>query len=95
MYHFEAIGKFELELQTENPQFGSKLAIFVPYDLDINLEICQMALMTFSATSNIVHDFVAIGKFKLEWQTGNSQLRSKLAFFCPVWPWICQMTFEK
>ena len=40
VYHFITIGEFKLELQSENTQFGSKLAIFVPCDL----EISQMTL---------------------------------------------------
>ena len=35
VHHFIAIGKFKLELQPGNAQFGSKLAFFVPCDLEI------------------------------------------------------------
>ena len=36
VHHFKAIGEFKLELQSRNPQFGSKSAIFfVPCDLEI------------------------------------------------------------
>ena len=34
-HHFIAIGQFKLELQSGNAKFGSKLAFFVPCDLDI------------------------------------------------------------
>ena len=36
--------------------------------------------------SSFVHHFIAIGAFKLELQSGNAQIGSKLAIFCPVWP---------
>ena len=35
MHHFITIGEFKLKLQSGNAQFGSKSAIFVPYDLEI------------------------------------------------------------
>ena len=35
MHHFKFIGEVNLELQSGNAQFGSKLAIFVPRDLEI------------------------------------------------------------
>ena len=34
VHHFKAIGAFKLELQSGNAHFGSKLAIFVPCDLE-------------------------------------------------------------
>ena len=39
------------------------------------------------AASSFVRYFKSIGEFKLELQSGNAQLGSKLAIFCPVWPW--------
>ena len=42
VHHFMVINEFELKLQSGNPQFGSKLVIFVLCDL----EIWQMALKT-------------------------------------------------
>ena len=39
------------------------------------------------ATSSFLHHFIAISEFKLELQIGNAQSRSKLAIFCPEWPW--------
>ena len=35
VHHFKSISEFKLELQSGNAQFGSKLAIFVPCDLEI------------------------------------------------------------
>ena len=41
----------------------------------------------FYTTWSFVHHSKAIGEFKLEWQSGNAQLGSKSAMFCPMWPW--------
>ena len=50
----------------------------------------------FYITSSFVHHFKAIGEFKLELQSGNLHLGSKLAgFFCPVWPWNLTHDLEK
>ena len=35
VHHFNAIGEFKLELQSGNAQFGSKSAIFFPFDLEV------------------------------------------------------------
>ena len=35
VHHFKSMGEFKLELQSGNAQFGSKLAIFFPCDLEI------------------------------------------------------------
>ena len=41
----------------------------------------------FYATSSFVQHFIAIGKFKLELQSGNAQSGSNLSIFSAVWPW--------
>ena len=41
----------------------------------------------FYPTSSFVHHFIAICEFKLVLQSRNAQVGSKLAMFCPVWPW--------
>ena len=94
MHHFIIICEFKLELQSGNTQFGCKLTIFEP----CNLEIWHMTLKTighlFNAASSFVHHFVAIGEFKLELQSGNAQFGSKsMIFFSRVtlkfdrWTW--------
>ena len=40
----------------------------------------------FYATSSFVHHFVAIGEFKLELQSGNTQSGSKSTIFLAMWP---------
>ena len=41
----------------------------------------------FNATWSLVHHFVAIGEFKLELQSGNTQSGSNSTIFRAVWPW--------
>ena len=83
MHHFVAIGKFKLELQTRNAQFGSKSAIFLSH---VTLKFEGWPWKTvghlFYATSSFVHHFIAICEFKLELQSGNGQI-----VFWPLWPW--------
>ena len=57
----------------EMPNSGKNRPFFVAYDL----EIWQMTLKNnkdpLLSTSSFVHNFVAIGEFKLELQSGNIQ----------------------
>ena len=48
----------------------------------------------FYATSSFVQHFVAIGEFKLEWQSGNAQFHSKSPIFVPCDLEILQMTLK-
>ena len=49
----------------------------------------------FYATSSFVQHFVAIGEFKLEWQSGNGQSGSNSTSFLAVWPWNLADHLEK
>ena len=49
----------------------------------------------FYATSSFVHHFVAIGDFKLELQSGNTQFGSNSTIFRAVWPWNLTDDLEK
>ena len=49
----------------------------------------------FYATWNWAHNFVAISQFKLELQSGNTQLRSKSAISGPMSPWNLTDDLEK
>ena len=49
----------------------------------------------FYDTFSFVHHFVAIGEFKLELQSGNTQFRSKSTIFLAVWPWNLMDDLEK
>ena len=95
MHHFIAIDEFKLELQSRNTQFGSKSLIFFSrVTLQFDLWPWKTMGHLFYATSSIVHHFIAIGEFKLELQSRNTQFGSKsLIFFSrvtlqfDVWPW--------
>ena len=47
----------------------------------------------FYATSSVVHNFVAIGEFKLWIQSGNAQSGSNSMIFLPLWPWPLTLIF--
>ena len=49
----------------------------------------------FCTTWSFVHYFKAIGEFKLELQSWNTQFGSKSPIFCPVWPWNLTDDLEK
>ena len=49
----------------------------------------------FNATSSFVHNFVAIGEFKLELESGNAQSGSNSTIFRAVWPWNLTHDLEK
>ena len=49
----------------------------------------------FYATSSFVHHFIAIGEFKPELQSENTQCWSKLTTFLVVWPWNLTDDLEK
>ena len=74
MHHFITICEFKLELQSGNAQFRSKLAIFV-YRMTLKFDEWPWKTIghLFYATSSFMHHFVAIGEFKLEWQSGNQR----------------------
>ena len=88
VHHFIAIGEFRLELQSGNAQFGSKLTFFLSC---VTLKFDGWPWKTighlFYAASSFVHHFVAIGEFKLELQSRNSQFGSNSTIFLAVWPW--------
>ena len=46
------------------------------------------------AASSFVHHFIAVGEFKLELQSGNTQFGSKSTFFYPCDLQICRMTLK-
>ena len=47
------------------------------------------------AVSSFVEHFIAIGEFKLELQSGNTQFGSNLTIFRAVWPWNLTDDLEK
>ena len=88
MHHFKAIGEFKLELQSGNAQFGSISTIFFSrVTLQFDIWPWKTIGHLFYSTSSFVHNFVAIGEFKLELQSGNDRFRSNSTIFRAVWPW--------
>ena len=81
VHHFIAIGGFKLELQSGNAQFGSKSTIVFSR---VTLKFDRWPWKTIGhlsyAASSFAHHFIAIGKFKLESQSGNAQFVSKCCF---------------
>ena len=49
----------------------------------------------FYTTSSFVHYFKSISEFKLELQSGNTQLGSISTTFCPMWPWNLTADLEQ
>ena len=93
--HFIAISELKLKLQSGNAQFGSKSAIFLSrMTLKFDGWPWKRIGQLFYAASSFLQHCIAIGKFKLELQSGNAQLGSKLAIFLShvtlkldEWPW--------
>ena len=95
VHHFVAIGEFKLELQSGNAQFGPKSLFFSRVTLKYDGWPSKTIGHLCYATSSFVHHFVAIGEFKLEFQSGNAQSGSNSTLFRAVrvtlkfdgWPW--------
>ena len=95
MHHIKPIGESKLKSESENAQFGSKLVNFLSR---VTLKFDWWPWKTIGhllyTTSSFVHHFKAMGEFKLELQSGNSQFESKSAIFLSHvslkfdgWPW--------
>ena len=89
--HFIATGEFKLELLSGNAQFE-----FDDFQSRVTLKFDVWPWKTighlYYATSSSMHHFVAIGEFKLELQSGNTQFGSKSMIFLAVWP--CNLTYD-
>ena len=79
---------FRRLLQSGNAQFESKSMIFFSR---VTLEFHGWPWKTiehlFFTILSFVHHFKAMSEFNIELQSGNAQLGSKSAIFCPVRPW--------
>ena len=95
VHNFTANGEFKLKLQSRNTQFGSKSVIFLSrVILKYDRWSWKIIGHLFYAAWSFVHHFIAMGEFKLELQSGNTQFGSKsMIFFSCVtlkfgrWPW--------
>ena len=79
VHHFIAISEFKLDLQSRNAQFGTKSMIFFLSHVTFKFDRWPWKTIgyLFYAISSVVHHFIAIGKFKLEFQCENAQFGSK------------------
>ena len=101
VHYFKASSEFKLELHVQpgNAQFRSKLAIFF-FLSHVTFEIWQVNLKNNTASDLCyfkrwcITDFIAIGHFKLELQSGNAQFRSKSVIFSPCDLEIWWMTLK-
>ena len=95
MQHFKAMGEFKLELQSGNSQFGSKFGDFLSRVTQKFEGWPWKSIGHLSyAVSSFVHHFIAIGKFKLELQSGNAKFGSNRRSFKPCDLEIWWMTLK-
>ena len=90
VHHSKATGEFKLELQSGNPQFGSKLTIFMSR---VTLKCDGWHWKTighlFYPTLSFVHYFKAIGDFKVELglETLNWDQNLRFSVLCDLEIW--------
>ena len=94
VHHFKAIGEVKLELLSGNAHFGSKLAIFVPCDLEIwrmtlknNREpfLYYIKLCASFQSHDLIQSGVTVWKRSIRVKIGNFLSRATLKF--KGWPW--------
>ena len=82
VHHLKPLSEFKLELLSGNVQFRLKSVIFLSC---VTLKFDGWPWKTIRhliyATLSFVHQFKAIGEFKLKLQSGNAQLGSKSMIF--------------
>ena len=94
MHHSKSIRESKLELQSGNPQFGSKLAIFLSHvTLTFDGWPSKTIWHLFYTTLSFANRFKAMGEFKLELQSGNARVKIG-DLFVPCDLEIWQMTLE-
>ena len=93
VHHFKAMGELKLEIQSGNAQFGSKLAIFCPLDLEIwrmALEINRAPLL---CCFKLCASFQSHGWIQTGVTVRIRSIRVKIGNIFPVtskfdeWPW--------
>ena len=95
VHHFKSIGEIKLDLQSQNAQFGSKLVICYPvWPWNLMDDLGKKIGHLFYATSSFVQHFVAIGEFKLELQSGYTQLGQNRRVLEPCNLVIWRMTLK-
>ena len=77
-------------------QIGFKSSTFHPmWPWNLMDDLKKIIGHLFYITSSFVHHLKPLSELKLELLPGNAQFGSKLAIFCPVWPWNFMDDLEK
>ena len=96
VYHFIAFCEIKMKLRVRKHQIWLKISNFLSR---VTLKFDRWPWKTighlFYAILSFVHHLIAICEFKMELQSLNTQFGSKLAIFCPVWPWNLTDDLEK
>ena len=87
------IWKLRPAYNPETPNLGQNWWCFVPCDLD-GWPWKTIGHLSFAVSSFVQH-FIAIGEFKLELLSGNTQFGSNSMIFRAVWPWNLTYDLEK
>ena len=99
VHHLIPLGESKLELLSGKAQFGLNSGQNRCYLSRVNLKFDGWPWTTighlFCATLSFVHHFKAIGVFKLELQSGNTQFWAKSTIYCPAWPWNLMDDLER
>ena len=91
VYHFKSISEFTVTWVTVGKRsisirvkIGECLSrVTLQFDEWLWKTIWQL----FYTTLSFIHQFKAMGEFKMESQSGIAQFGSKSETFCPMWPW--------
>ena len=83
-----------LNLTTETLNSGRNRQLLSRVTLRFDVWLWKTIWHLFYTPSSFVHHFKAMGKFKLQLQSANSQFGSKSAISCPVWPWNLKNDLE-
>ena len=99
LYHIKLCASFQIHQWIQTGVTVWKHSVRVKIDNYFTLKFDRWTWKTkghlFNATLSFVHNFVAIGEYKLELQSGNSQFGSKSMIFSALWPWNLTDDLEK
>ena len=86
VHHFEAIGKYKLELQSGNDRFGSKLRIVLPCEIEMwRMTLKKIGHLSKKSTSSFVHHVIIICEY--HWSYGPETAKLGLTLTFNLWPW--------
>ena len=87
--------KLRLAYSPETPNLGQNRWCFVPCDLEIWWMTLENNRASLICCFELCANYIAIGEFKLELQSGNAQFGSNSTIFTAVWPWNLMDDLEK